>query len=104
MFHELNPRRQAGLWFGLLLAVAAVWCVNAQDDLTNSLPDASAVVTNLFQLTQLLNLQERVVRDVRLEATVCSASDPAIGVLIFQDSTDAELFEFSGGIPKFLPG
>ena len=43
-------------------------------------------------------------RDVQLEATVCAATDTTMGVVILQDATDTELFEFSGGIPELSPG
>ncbi len=40
-------------------------------------------ITNLLQLTEVMNLQPRVVQNVRLEVTVCSCvSRPEIGVLI----------------------
>jgi signal transduction histidine kinase len=61
-------------------------------------------VTNLLQLTELLNENEKEVRDVQLEATVCAASDPSVGVLILKDGTDTELIELGTGQPKFLPG
>jgi len=61
-------------------------------------------VTNLLQLVQLLKSNERVVRDVQLEATVCAASDSAIGVMILQDATDTELVEFGSGEPEVSAG
>jgi signal transduction histidine kinase len=61
-------------------------------------------VTNLLQLVQLLNGSERVVRDVRLDATVCAASDPRIGVVILQDATDTELVELGSGEAEVSPG
>jgi signal transduction histidine kinase len=61
-------------------------------------------VTNLLQLVRVLNENEKQVRDVQLEATVCAASDPSIGVLILKDGTDVELVELGAGQPKFLPG
>jgi signal transduction histidine kinase len=61
-------------------------------------------VTNLLQMVNLLNENEKEVRDVQLEATVCAASDPSIGVLILKDKTDVELVELGAGQAKFLPG
>ena len=65
---------------------------------------ANAPVTNLLQMVMLLNSDESVVREVHLEATVCAQSDPTLGVVILQDSTATELFQFSGGLPGLLPG
>ena len=61
-------------------------------------------VTNLLQLVRLLNTGDRVVRDVQLDATVCAASDPAIGVMILQDATDTALLELGSGVPEVSPG
>lgn len=73
---------------------------NAQAQLS-TLP---TTITNLQQVVQVLNSNERVLADVRLEATVCAASDPKIGAAILQDGTDTELFEFGGGLPQLAPG
>jgi len=67
-------------------------------------PPADSPVTNLLQLVKLLNENEKEVRDVQLEATVCAASDPSIGVLILKDATDVELVELGADQPKVLPG
>src|SRR5215469_12051449 len=56
----------------------------------------NAPVTNILQIVRLLTSRENVARDVQLEATVCAASDPAIGVVILQDPTDTELFQLDG--------
>jgi hypothetical protein len=82
-----------------LLASSCMSKVYGQASAPSNLP-----VTNLLQLVQLINSTEHLVRDVQLEATVCAASEKAVGVVILQDSTDAELFEFSGGVPELLPG
>jgi hypothetical protein len=82
----------------LILLAAATWSTFAQ----RSSPTAVSPVTNLLQLVQLLNEEERVVRDVNLEATVCSASDPSIGVLVLEDASDTELVQLGAGLPKVL--
>ncbi len=61
-------------------------------------------VTNLLQLTQVMNLQPRVNRDVRLEVTVCAASRPEIGVLIVQDDSGVELLEMGNLGQEVHPG
>jgi signal transduction histidine kinase len=73
--------------------------VRAQESPSSDLP-----VTNLFQLVELLNQNEKAIRDIRLEATVCAASDPSIGVVILKDATDVELVELGADQPRLLPG
>jgi signal transduction histidine kinase len=70
----------------------------------SSVTPAAPPVTNLFQMVTLLGDNEKAVRDVRLEAVVCSASDPSIGVLVLKDATDVELVELGAGQPKIVPG
>jgi len=84
----------------LLLLAAVTWSAVAQ----SSAPPAVSPVTNLLQLVELLNREERVVRDVRLEATVCSASDPSVGVLVLKDASDTELVQLGAGLPKLSAG
>jgi len=45
-----------------------------------------------------------MVREVRLEATVCGVSDRDMGVVILQDATDTELFQFGSRLPELAPG
>ncbi len=85
---------------GLLLVSG--WSWKAHGQVPSPAPDLP--VTNLLQLVQLLNSNERLVRDIQLEGTVCAASDRAFGVVILQDATDTELIEFGGGEPELLPG
>ena len=85
---------------GLLLVSGWLWKAHGQVPS----PALDLPVTNLLQLVQLLNSNERLVRDVQLEGTVCAASDPAIGVVILQDATDTGLIEFRGGQLELLPG
>lgn len=85
---------------GILCVSGSLWnAVGQAAPPTSNLP-----ITNLLQLVQLLNSNERLTRDVQLEATVCAASDPTMGGVVLQDATDVELFEFSGGLPGLLPG
>jgi signal transduction histidine kinase len=64
----------------------------------------SQAITNLQQLTQTLNLQQRVFRSVKLEVTVCAASRPEIGVLIVQDDSGVELLEMGDFGQEVHPG
>ncbi|HEU6448969.1 MAG TPA: ATP-binding protein [Verrucomicrobiae bacterium] len=86
------------LW-AFLLASGCQWNCNGQSAGTSNLP-----VTNLLQMVRLINSDERATRDIQIEATVCAASRPAVGVVVLQDSTDTELFEFDGGGPELSPG
>jgi signal transduction histidine kinase len=98
--YRLKTHASIAAWVrGLLLALGFLLQVHGQPSATSNLP-----VTNLFQLVTLLNSDEQLVRDVQIEATVCAASAPSIGVVILQDSTDTELFEFTGGTPELSPG
>jgi signal transduction histidine kinase len=88
-------------FLGLFLLMSiGLW--NAEGQVSSS--ELDPPITNLLQLVQLLNSNERFTRDVQLEATVCAASNPQMGVVILLDTTDTELFEFSGGTPALLPG
>jgi signal transduction histidine kinase len=75
-----------------LLWMASAFCVRAQE------------ITNLLQLTQTLNLQQRAYRDVNLELTVCATSRPQLGALIVQDEDGAELLEIGSFDRAILPG
>jgi signal transduction histidine kinase len=88
-------------WFSLLLASGFLAKSYGQAALA---PKTNPTVTNLLQLVELVNADERLVRDVQLEATVCAAGDAATGVVILRDATAAELFEFSGRVPELSAG
>ena len=50
-------------------------------------------ITNVMQLSKLLETSARVVANVRLEVLVCSASQPEIGVVAVMDKTGSEILE-----------
>jgi signal transduction histidine kinase len=54
---------------------------------------ASLLVTNILQLTKLLDSSPRVIADIRLDVIVCSQSRPEMGVLVVSDKTGSELLE-----------
>jgi signal transduction histidine kinase len=72
--------------------------------LASVLAGASQTITNVAQLTHLLNLQPRTIRNVRLEVTVCAASRPPLGVLIVQDDSGVELLEVGDLEQEIRPG
>ncbi|HXI71530.1 MAG TPA: ATP-binding protein [Verrucomicrobiae bacterium] len=76
----------------LLLLMMAAFSARAQ------------TITNLQQLTQVLNLLQRTNRDVRLEVTVCAASRPGTGALIVQDGSGVELLEMGSFEREIQPG
>ena len=59
-------------------------------------------ITNLMQLGQSFVAEQRLVRDVRLEVTVCEA-DVETGTIIARDESGVELLEL-GRIPDLSPG
>jgi len=90
----LNSRTHACLLeLAFLFAMALVLNAVGQNSEPSNPANHSATITNLLQLTQSVNREERVIRDVNLEAAVCAASDPTIGVVILQDATGVELVE-----------
>ena len=70
----------------------------------SALSAPAQAITNLQQLTQTLNSEQRVSREIRLEATVCAASRPKVGVLVVQDATGVELLEVGNFGREILPG
>jgi len=88
MLHELTARASVLLF---LFALAAAGSASAQDlslPATNQPP-----ITNLFALVQTANAEARSVREIRLEGTVCAATDPELGVIILRDDSDVALLE-----------
>ena len=94
MSNNCNPSGR-----GVFLPVAVVLLL-----LASAFHVRSQAITNLQQLTQTLNLQQRVYRDVNLEVTVCAASRPQVGVLIVQDESGIELLEIGSFNQDIVPG
>jgi hypothetical protein len=67
-------------------------------------PARAQTIVNLQQLTQDLDLQQRLYRDVQLEVTVCAASRPKVGVLIVQDGSGVELLDVGNLGQEIHPG
>ena len=65
---------------------------------------AAESVTNLQQLTSLLDAAPRLVGDVDLQVTVCAASRPEIGVVVARDATGVELLELGPQKQVLAPG
>ena len=89
-------------FLGLLL-VGTLTSSNALEP-SSLATDGSDTITNLAQLTHALGAQKRVSRNVRLEAIVCSASKPGLGVVVVQDDTGVELLELGRRTEEILPG
>ena len=71
--------------------VLSVW---AQPAIPSERPvGASPSVTNLSQLSKLLDSSPRIVAGVRLDAVVCSMSRAEIGVVAVKDQTGSEVLE-----------
>jgi len=65
---------------------------------------AGATITNLAQLTQAVDSDHQMLHSVQLVVTVCSASQPKVGVLVVQDATGVELLEVGNFGRVILPG
>ena len=64
---------------------------------------SSAIITNLAQITPALTLENPVIADLKVDATVFSC-DTNTGVLLLQDSTGTQLLEMDGLSDDFKPG
>jgi signal transduction histidine kinase len=106
MLHDLNRRIFADvLKLSLLFAVSLALRGVAQT--SDRLPDPAtdqSPITNLLQLTRVMNAESQVYRDVDLEVVVCAASRPKIGVLIARDETGVELLELGDFGQEIFPG
>src|SRR6185312_6148632 len=104
MLHELNARARASvLLFRFLFALVVTGSASAQD-LPLSPTNTPAAVTNLFDLAQAINRQERFVCDVNLEGVVCAATDPAMGVIVLRDDSGVALIELGNDQPGISAG
>src|SRR5690348_13222729 len=90
------PRLNASVtfWIALCLAILSLHPLPAK---------SSATITNLAQITPALMLENPVIADLKVDATVFSC-DTNTGVLILQDSTDTQLLEMDGLRDDFKPG
>lgn len=62
------------------------------------------VITNLQELTRVSSSQSRIERDLDIEATVCAASRPKVGVLILRDESGVELVQVGDVGAEIQPG
>lgn len=76
----------------------------AQTGLSSGAVADDSTITNLLQLTRVVNSERRVICDVQLSATVCAVSRPKVGVLVVQDATGTELLELGDFENEILPG
>jgi signal transduction histidine kinase len=89
------------------LVLAAGLPLQTQAQSSGDLPSPASggsTITNLAQLCRALSSEERLYRDVRLEAVVCGSSRPGLGVLVVQDATGVELLELGRRTEEILPG
>jgi signal transduction histidine kinase len=62
------------------------------------------VITNLLQLTRISISERRALCDVQLDAVVCAASRPKVGVIIVRDDSGTELLEVGDFTQEIKPG
>ena len=105
MLHLLNLGARARGWLlPLLFAILAGGSGAAQETAEFPPVGVRGPITTLLELAQTIERQERVVRDLRLEGTVCASTDPGDGVIILQDATSVQLIEWGEDQPKVVPG
>lgn len=87
--------------FGFLSISFFATSLRAQPAVLSVQPSGSSLlITNLLQLSKLLDSSTRVIADVRLDVHVCSASRAEIGVVAVKDQTGSEILELgSSAVP-----
>ncbi len=79
---------------GIFSALMFVTGARAQSAVpSEQLSRVTPLVTNILQLSKLLDASSRVIADIRLDVIVCSASRPEIGVVAVKDETGSEVLE-----------
>ncbi len=103
---DLNRRVCAGvLSLSLLFTIGLARNVVAQTNgVARETAGYQAPITNLLQLTRVVNSENPVFRDVQLDVVVCAASRPKVGVLVVQDETGVELLELGDLGREIFPG
>jgi signal transduction histidine kinase len=95
-------RRSRRVALGLSLLI--LWGVDARSWAQTPPSPPLPLITNLQQLTQTLVSERRVVAKIRLEVTVCAASNPGAGVIIAQDESGVELLQVGNFGRDVVPG
>ena len=101
MHHVRNSRTFSGLNAGVIGKVALF--LTAFLFLHPFDAKSSGIITNLAQISPALTLENPLFADLEYDATVFTC-DTNTGVLILQNSTDAELLEIDGLNDHFEPG
>lgn len=79
--------------------------VRAQPGTPSERPSGvSLLVTNLQQLSKLLDSSSRIIADLRLDVLVCSTSRAEIGVVAAMDKTGSEVIELGPRNVPIAPG
>jgi signal transduction histidine kinase len=104
MLHELNARARAGVLLLCFLLAAAIGETAFAQNLS-PLPASSdgPPITNLLALVRTANAEARAVRDIRLDVTVCAATDP-IGAVVLQDDSAVALITLGNEQPEISAG
>jgi len=92
VFTAMDPRLRVLAWCLAVLVIAPE--LMGQTAWMSGQASTSALsITNVHQLSSLLDASSRVIADLRLDVLVCSASRPEIGVVAVMDSTGSEVLE-----------
>ncbi len=103
MLHELTARARASALL-FLFALVVAGSAYAQQDTSSLTGTNPPPVTTLLELVRTVNAEAHAAREIRIEATVCAATDPALGVLILQDDSDVALIELGNEQPNVSVG
>lgn len=99
---------RANLYFSLArLWLVAVFGLVANAGLEGNLQAQATVapaITNLLQLSKLVDASARVLAQLSLEVVVCSASRADIGVAAVRDQSGCEIIELGPGATTLAPG
>jgi signal transduction histidine kinase len=105
----LGASNRIGLAGALSLCLLLTWGLPERSaaESPSSFPTIASeesTITNLAQLCLALSSEERLYRDLRLEAVVCASGLPGTGVLVVQDATGVELLELGRRAEALAPG
>ena len=92
----------AVVFFYLFVCVIGVLAQSVP--LPERLAESSQAITNLAQLSKLLDATPRVIAGVRLDVLICSASRAEIGVVAVKDKTGSGILELGSRGKPFVAG
>ncbi len=99
------PRLLLLVALGLFVQGLGNWEMQAQPMiLRETASGVPPLVTNVSQLSELIQSPSPIVAEVRLDVLACSTSRPDIGVVAVMDNTGCEILELGPGTKAISPG